>query len=166
MSEAARCEAVEIAAATRFAAIGMEELIAITEGDPYMRGHAARHVESGNLFVAVEEPSGRVAGFAAFWPFDGLGHLCELDVHPDHAGQGLGRRLIAAGENWARREGYPALTLSTFTDVPWNGPFYARLGFAPYPVGEWGSEHHAVWQNQLDSALDCTRRHIMIKRLA
>ncbi len=143
----------------------MEDLIAITEGDPYMRGHAAEHAGAGNLFVAVEEPSGLVAGFAAFWPFDNLAHLCELDVHPDHAGQGLGRRLIAAGEDWARAAGMPALTLSTFIDVPWNGPFYARLGFMPYPRDAWGPGHHAIWANQLASALDCTRRHIMIKPL-
>ena len=25
---------------------------------------------------------------------------------------------------------YPAVTLTTFRDVPWNAPFYTRLGFA------------------------------------
>ena len=158
--------AVEIAAATRFAAIGMEDMIAITEGDPYMRGHAAAHAEAESLFVAVEEATGRVAGFAAWWPFDGLAHLCELDVHPEHSGQGLGRRLIAAGEAWARDRAMPALTLSTFIDVPWNGPWYERLGFVPYPPEEWREGHRAIWRNQVESALDCSRRHIMIKRLS
>ena len=30
----------------------------------------------------------------------------------------------------ARGEGRPALTLTTFSDVPWNAPYYQRLGFA------------------------------------
>ncbi len=29
----------------------------------------------------------------------------------------------------ALREGVPALTLTTFTEVPWNAPYYARCGF-------------------------------------
>ena len=29
----------------------------------------------------------------------------------------------------ARNSGYSAITLTTFRDLPWNGPFYARLGF-------------------------------------
>lgn len=30
----------------------------------------------------------------------------------------------------ARQMAYPAVTLTTFRDVPWNAPFYTRLGFA------------------------------------
>jgi hypothetical protein len=30
---------------------------------------------------------------------------------------------------WAQRHGLAALTLTTFTDVPWNMPYYERLGF-------------------------------------
>ncbi|WP_206604336.1 hypothetical protein [Arthrobacter pityocampae] len=29
-----------------------------------------------------------------------------------------------------RQQGCSALTLTTFADVPWNAPYYARLGFA------------------------------------
>jgi hypothetical protein len=28
------------------------------------------------------------------------------------------------------RRRYPAVTLTTFRDVPWNAPFYTRLGFS------------------------------------
>jgi GNAT superfamily N-acetyltransferase len=56
-------------------------------------------------------------------------HLHELDIHPDHARRGLGRRLIATVADWARARGATALTLATFDDVLWNGPYYARLGF-------------------------------------
>jgi GNAT superfamily N-acetyltransferase len=54
-------------------------------------------------------------------------HLHELDVHPDYERQGLGRQLVATVADWARARGATALTLTTFADVPWNGPYYARL---------------------------------------
>jgi hypothetical protein len=30
---------------------------------------------------------------------------------------------------WARVQRFPALTLTTFRHLPWNAPFYQRLGF-------------------------------------
>lgn len=56
-------------------------------------------------------------------------HLEQLSVHPDHGGRGIGRALLRAGIEWAAGRGYPELTLCTYRDVPWNGPFYASEGF-------------------------------------
>jgi GNAT superfamily N-acetyltransferase len=56
-------------------------------------------------------------------------HLEQLSVHPDHAGRGMGRSLLKAGCDWAAAAGYAELTLATYRDVPWNGPFYASEGF-------------------------------------
>ncbi len=165
MKDAAQCEAVEIAAASRFMAVGMPEMVEITKGDPFARTYAAEHAEAGHLFVAADR-SNTIVGFAAFWPIDGFAHVCEIDVLPDHAGQHLGRRLMTAGEDWARLHGLTAMTLATFTDVPWNAPWYARLGFRPYLAGDWTEGHQAIWRHQLASALDCTRRCLMIKDLS
>lgn len=33
----------------------------------------------------------------------------------------------------ARAKGLLAITLTTFKNVPWNAPFYARLGFEQLP---------------------------------
>jgi predicted N-acetyltransferase YhbS len=52
-------------------------------------------------------------------------------VDPEHARQGVGNRLLQAAVLAARQAGYERLTLITFRDVAWNGPFYARHGFAP-----------------------------------
>jgi hypothetical protein len=41
---------------------------------------------------------------------------------------------LAAG--WAAARDLPALTLSTFRTVPWNAPYYARLGFRELADGE------------------------------
>ncbi len=56
-------------------------------------------------------------------------HLEQLSVHPDHGGHGIGRALLRAGCAWAAEQGYSELTLATYRDVPWNGPFYASEGF-------------------------------------
>ena len=44
--------------------------------------------------------------------------------------QGVGTRLLDRACEWARGQGYDAITLTTFADIAWNGPFYARRGFA------------------------------------
>ena len=56
-------------------------------------------------------------------------HLEELDVLPGHGRQGIGTRLVRALCDGARGRGIAAVTLCTFRDVPWNAPFYERLGF-------------------------------------
>lgn len=87
-----------------------------------------RVMERGVTFVAVKPP-GTIAGFAMFEPMDGDVHLVEVDVDPDHQQKGLARRLIAIGQEWSLSKGFDGMTLTTYRDVPWNAPFYRRLGF-------------------------------------
>lgn len=72
---------------------------------------------------------------------DALGdraHLEQLSVHPDHARRGIGTALLRAAMEWAGAHGYGELTLTTYRDVPWNGPFYASEGFAEVgPADPW-----------------------------
>jgi GNAT superfamily N-acetyltransferase len=65
----------------------------------------------------------------------GGAHLEQLSVHPDHAGRGIGRALLRAGCDWAEAHGYDGITLATYRDIPWNGPFYASEGFVECPPG-------------------------------
>jgi 4-diphosphocytidyl-2-C-methyl-D-erythritol kinase len=74
---------------------------------------------SDRLWVALDSLSQPV-GFA---------HLEEMDVLPAHGRKGVGATLLEAVCTWASEKGYPAVTLSTFRDIPWNGPFYARMVF-------------------------------------
>ena len=60
-------------------------------------------------------------------------HLEELDVHPMYGRQGLGTHLVHEVCDWAERVGYASVTLTTFTDVPFNMPFYALLAFEVVP---------------------------------
>jgi GNAT superfamily N-acetyltransferase len=88
-------------------------------------------------------------------------HLKEIDVHPTHGRRGLGTRLVAAVCEWAARSGYPAVTLTTFRDVPWNMPFYARLGFQVVPVCELSAELRQVVEDETRRGLDPIRRVVM-----
>lgn len=56
-------------------------------------------------------------------------HIQEIDVHPDHARKGLGGMLIREMARIAKAERKEWLTLTTMSDIPWNGPYYTRLGF-------------------------------------
>ena len=69
-------------------------------------------------------------------------HLEQLSVHPDHGRRGIGRALLRAGVEWAGANGYDELTLATYRDVPWNGPFYASEGFVEIgPADDWLVAH-------------------------
>lgn len=86
------------------------------------------------VLVAADPPVGlcRIDAIGA------AAHLEQLSVHPDHGGHGVGRSLLRAGIEWARDHGYPELTLVTYREVPWNGPFYASEGFVEDgPADDW-----------------------------
>ena len=70
-----------------------------------------------------------VVGFAHVLEIEGQAHLEQLSVLPRHGRRGYGRMLVAAAKAEARRRGYHSITLRTYRDVAWNGPFYATCGF-------------------------------------
>lgn len=86
--------------------------------------------EAGHLWVATASGSGdELVGFALVVEIDRYAHLEEIDVLPSYGGLGIGSALLATVCRWANDAGYPAVTLRTFRDVPWNAPFYQSRGF-------------------------------------
>jgi GNAT superfamily N-acetyltransferase len=151
---------IEFEAGQRFAAAGMPEIAAMTRADLFPQDLARRLTAEGSLWVAAHNE--RPVGFAAAEATDGYGFVYELDVLPEHAGQKLGWSLINAAESWARGKGLKGLTLATFRDIPWNAPYYARMGFKEWPRHTLTPGHEASWKSQSRS-LDMTRRLFMIK---
>jgi ribosomal protein S18 acetylase RimI-like enzyme len=100
---------------------------------PAMDGRQ-RAAEPGFLLVAGEPP----VGFVHVLLIDGHAHLEQLSVLPEHQRHGIGAALTRAAMDGARAQGFDRLSLCTYRDVPWNGPFYRDLGFtevtdlAPY----------------------------------
>lgn len=97
----------------------------------------------GGVWVAVTRQE-TVAAFVLGKEVDGALFIVEADVHPAHARQGLGAALFGLLGRWARARGYPALLLTTFRDVPWNAPYYQRLGFRILPDEEVGPGLRAI----------------------
>ena len=55
--------------------------------------------------------------------------LEQVDVLPEHGKQGLGRALVEKIIIAAKQQGYDNIYLTTFEDIPWNCPFYKKIGF-------------------------------------
>jgi len=87
-----------------------------------------RYIRKGHCLVA--HIGDELAGFLVNEPFQRDLHIWEFNVHPAYQGRGIGAGLLRACMIDARNSGFKAITLTTFRDVPWNGPFYERIGFA------------------------------------
>jgi len=88
----------------------------------------------GLLWVAAVDE--KPIGFALVEMIGELPHLEELDVLPDYGRQGIGANLVRTICDWVCASGIPAVTLTTFRDIPWNAPFYQKLGFRILEVEE------------------------------
>lgn len=117
------------------------------------------------IVLVAEGSDGPLLGFAMVRPADAAVHLVELDVRRTAQGQGLGRRLIAAVEAWAIGRGFDELTLTTYRDVAWNAPAYARLGFETFDVGPDRPDLLAVQASEASEGFARWPRVAMRKRL-
>lgn len=116
-SDNARLRRIEIEADRTFLSVGI---------GPFTYDDVDNHFASALLVLASGDPA---IAFICLDLVDGNPHIWQLAVLPDHARRGLGRALVGAACEWARSEGFEAMTLTTYRDVPWNGPFYESLGF-------------------------------------
>ena len=122
--EAVALRDVELASGALFAEIGMDD---IADGDVMWLDHWDRLHAEGQVWV--DERDGRIVGFAIGERLDGCLHLEQLSVDPAFGRQGIGSALVEHVCAQAAELGLPAVTLSTFADVAFNAPLYARLGF-------------------------------------
>ena len=88
-------------------------------------------------------------------------HLEEIDILPAHGRRGLGTRLVMHVCRWAGMNGFESVTLTTFRDVPWNMPFYERLGFRVMPTPELSPALRAVVEDETRRGLDPACRVVM-----
>ena len=78
--------------------------------------------------MAVDD-DGTVVGFTHVLDLDGPWHLEQIAVDPAHGRRGIGAALLEATHDALAALGVREVTLMTYADVPWNGPFYARHGY-------------------------------------
>jgi len=119
----------------------------------------------GHLWVALADDA--PVGFAHVEVLEPCAaHLEEIDVHPEHGRRGLGTQLVMHVCDWATAAGYESVSLSTFRNVPWNMPFYARLGFTLVPDSELSAALRAVVDDESRRGLDSRRRVVMRRACA
>ncbi|MGW2917596.1 GNAT family N-acetyltransferase [Streptomyces angustmyceticus] len=139
---------IERAAGEAFRALGMPQ---IADDEPPSLAELTAYQHAGRALAAYEDPDrtpadatrsgtgngtgaapwagpgpGQPIAYLLWTPVDGCTHIDQVSVHPQHAHRRIGRALIDHAE---RAGGAAPLTLTTFTDVPWNAPYYTRLGF-------------------------------------
>ncbi|MEU9060195.1 GNAT family N-acetyltransferase [Streptomyces sp. NPDC048430] len=150
---------IERAAGQCFRDIGMSE---IAEDEPLPVGELARYLRNGTAWVAVDPEDAPVAYLIAEH-VDGNLHVDQVSVHPDQARRAVGRGLLDHLAGHAAACGAPALTLTTFADVPWNAPYYARCGFHSLDDREIGPDLREIRRLEAAHGLDrwprvCMRR--------
>ncbi|MNM89516.1 N-acetylglutamate synthase [compost metagenome] len=91
-------------------------------------------VDAGASWLA-EGDAGQILGFACAQRQQQALHIHEISVRREAQGQGIGRLLLNRLVDEARVAGAREMTLTTFADVPWNAPFYARYGFEAIAEG-------------------------------
>lgn len=123
-AEIERVRQIERVSATRFAG---SDLAALADDEPTDAATLERRIGEGGLLVADE--AGEPVAFVMFRPAEGCAYVEQIDVLPSHAGRAIGAALLDAVAALAVQRGLAALTLSTFRDVPFNAPYYRRLGF-------------------------------------
>ena len=152
---------IEIAGCQIFADIGMQD---VADDGAHETELLADYIAGGRAWVA--EADGRVCGYALADSYDGTAHLEQVTIYPDCAGRGIGSVLVDAVAGWGREQGSAALTLLTFRDVPWNGPYYRRLGFQPVPDDELEPELAALRRHEAELGLDVSIREAMRRPIA
>ena len=117
--------AIERAAGERFRED--TELAWLADGEVISAEQHLEYVERGLSWLA--RVNDRPVGFILTEAHSSSLFIVELSVDLNWQGKGIGRQLIACAADHARTLGLASLTLTTFRDVPWNAPFYAKLGF-------------------------------------
>jgi NAD(P)H-dependent FMN reductase/GNAT superfamily N-acetyltransferase len=147
---------IELAAARLLSGHAPESVLRETTRESVLQAA----VRQGRLWIALA--GNAPVGFAHVEIIDaGTAHLEEIDVLPAHGRRGLGTRLVTEVCEWAASARYDSVTLTTFRDVPWNRPFYERLGFRVIPGAELSVGMRAIVEDETRRGLDPSRRVVM-----
>ena len=124
----------------------------------------ATMVSAGELVVARLD--GRLVGAVRIQRLDGgRGELGMLVASPEHRGVGIGRKLVAFAEGWAREQGLGPMQLELLVPQTWAHPvkeflrdWYTRLGYQQVRTGRLEEAYPAL-QSQLATPCDFAIYH-------
>jgi ribosomal protein S18 acetylase RimI-like enzyme len=108
------------------------------ENRQHIRETVVRHIVSDTLLVARDED---IVGFVMFtmetasYRQDTVRGIIEnIYVEPEYRSDGLGERLLGAGEEELAQRGAEAITLEVMADNEKARQFYRRQGYEPHRV--------------------------------
>ncbi|MCO5214803.1 MAG: GNAT family N-acetyltransferase [Thermomicrobiales bacterium] len=137
------------------------EMSSIADDPPIPDLVLEQAVAEQRLWVATEYGTVRAYLLANVLP-ESL-HIEQVTVHPDAARRGIGAMLIESVSNDSRAATLGKLTLTTFSDVPWNAPYYERLGFVEVAESEWPAGVAEIVQTERNQGLWSWPRVVMAR---
>ena len=148
---------IERLAGEQFRTIGMGW---VAEDEPPPLDTLAGYAADGRSWVAVDD-AGDAVGYVLVDEMDGAAHIEQISVLPDQQGRGVGRALLQRVREWAVGRGHDAISLTTFSEVPWNRPLYEHLGFEVLAEEQLGPGLRAVREVAAAPGLAPARRVCM-----
>jgi len=161
-SDLAVMQDVERAAGCWFREIGMPQ---IADDEPLPLEELDQYRRDDRAWVAVDDGDVPAAYLIADM-VDGSLHIEQVSVHPRAARRGIGRLLLEHAAAYAAARGISGLTLTTFAEVPWNAPYYARCGFRVLDESELSPGMRAVRDREIAHGLHRWPRVYMRRDLA
>ena len=151
---------LEREAGERFRALGMA---LVADDEPFALSELRHYLDADRAWVVESE--GGIVGYLIADVVDGCGHVEQVTVSTRWAHRRIGASLIDNAAEWAAGHGLRALTLTTFRDVPWNGPYYLSLGFRWLTADEETPGLRAIRSEEIERGLDrwprgCMRRDL------
>ena len=159
-ADLATLQDIERAAGELFRPLGMA---LVADDDPPSITDLQVFVDVERAWVVYDD--GSVAGYLLAHIVDGSAHVEQVTVHPRHSHRRLGVSLIEHLAEWAIDRSIPALTLTTYRDVAWNGPYYESLGFRWLANRDLTPGLRRIRQHEVEHGLDqwpraCMRRDL------
>jgi GNAT superfamily N-acetyltransferase len=159
MDDLPKLAAVERSAATAFRDVN---LAWVADGETLNAACLVAMYENRMLWVAVDATDAPI-GFLAAQLLDKQVYIAELSVILGYQRKGFGKALITVAIASVRSKGANHMTLITYRDVVWNGPFYTRLGFAEVEAASLGPGHMDMLLDDAAAGHDPSRRCVMAK---
>jgi len=150
---------IERDAGRAFAEVGMPE---IANDEPLSVAKLERFASVGHAWVATRAQDVPVA-YLLSAVVDGCVHVEQVSVARSASSRGIGALLIDHLSAAAAQDGREWVTLTTFRDVPWNAPYYQRLGFKIISAGDQGRQlaelvaRSGLGSGRLSSCRDATQ---------
>lgn len=162
-SDIVAMQAIEVDAGARFRAIGLH---VVADDPPPDALVLLDRIARGLAWVAEERPADgdqppESVGYALASVVDEEGHLDQVSVLERASGHGIGSALVDLVIAWSAAAGHAAVTLTTYRDVPWNGPWYGRRGFVEIDETQLTPDLHEILERERAMGLEPPARIAM-----